>query len=69
MDTAFDEEGKIIASRFIIQTKHINNTLEDKDMMLELRRICEESELECSIFHPLFVFFDQVSTGEDGSAV
>ncbi|XP_043202388.1 patched domain-containing protein 3-like, partial [Amphibalanus amphitrite] len=59
LDTAFNEKGEIVASRFIIQTRHINNTLEDKDMMLELRRICEESELECSIFHPLFVFFDQ----------
>ncbi|XP_037089285.1 patched domain-containing protein 3-like [Pollicipes pollicipes] len=59
-DVAFDETGqKIVASRFIIQTKHVNNTLEDKDMMLELRRICRESELSCSIFHPLFVFFDQ----------
>ena len=63
LDTAFGDDGQIVATRFIIQTKHINNTLEDKDMMLELRRICAESELECSIFHPLFVFFDQVSGG------
>ncbi|MCL4135334.1 UNVERIFIED_CONTAM: hypothetical protein GTU68_052017, partial [Idotea baltica] len=50
---------RIVASRFIIQTYRIHNSNEDKDMMEGLRRIARESPLNVTVYHPLFIFFDQ----------
>ena len=61
-DVIFDATGeKIVASRFLIQTRDVRDTQEDMRMMLELRRICDESEFKCTVFHPMFTFFDQVN--------
>ncbi|XP_046426062.1 patched domain-containing protein 3 [Neodiprion virginianus] len=60
LDVKFDETGqKILASRFLIQAVNISGTNEEKAMVKELRRICNESPLNASVFHPYFVFFDQ----------
>lgn len=50
---------KIIASRFLIQAVNITDTNHEKVMVRDLRKICNESPLNASIFHPYFVFFDQ----------
>ena len=57
----FDATGeKVIASRFMVQAYNVSDTQEDMRMMLDLRRICDESGLQCTVFHPLFSIFDQV---------
>lgn len=60
LDVTFDEASEhIVASRFLIQAVNVSGTNQEKDMVKELRRICEESPLNASVFHPYFVFFDQ----------
>lgn len=63
LDIKFNEDGsKIIASRFMIQAVNITDGNMEKEMVKELRRIAHESPLNISVFHPYFVFFDQVSS-------
>ncbi|XP_015605307.1 patched domain-containing protein 3 [Cephus cinctus] len=60
LDVKFDPTGEhIIASRFLIQAVNISGTNHEKEMVKELRRICHDSPLNASVFHPYFVFFDQ----------
>ncbi|XP_054003081.1 patched domain-containing protein 3 isoform X1 [Hylaeus anthracinus] len=60
LDVKFDEaEEHIVASRFMIQAVNVSGTNQEKDMVKELRRICADSPLNASVFHPYFVFFDQ----------
>ncbi|XP_017877278.1 patched domain-containing protein 3 [Ceratina calcarata] len=60
LDVKFDQaEEHIIASRFLIQAVNVSGTNQEKDMVKELRRICTNSPLNASVFHPYFVFFDQ----------
>lgn len=61
LDVKFNDDGtKIIASRFMIQAVNISDGNMEKEMVRDLRRICHESHLNVSVFHPYFVFFDQV---------
>lgn len=46
--------------RFLIQAVNISGTEHEKEMVRALRKICRESPLNASVFHPYFVFFDQV---------
>ncbi|XP_030375300.1 patched domain-containing protein 3 [Scaptodrosophila lebanonensis] len=60
LDVRFNEdETQIIASRFLIQAVNITDTNHEKEMVRDLRKICKDSPLNASIFHPYFVFFDQ----------
>ncbi|KAH8237024.1 hypothetical protein KR038_003017 [Drosophila bunnanda] len=60
LDVRFnDDETQIIASRFLIQAVNITDTNHEKEMVRDLRKICKDSPLNASIFHPYFVFFDQ----------
>ncbi|KAG7207898.1 hypothetical protein KM043_009492 [Ampulex compressa] len=60
LDVKFDDTGeRIVASRFLVQAVNVSGTNQEKDMVKELRRICEASPLNVSVFHPYFVFFDQ----------
>lgn len=60
LDVKFNEdETRIIASRFLIQAVNITDTNHEKEMVRDLRKICKDSPLNASIFHPYFVFFDQ----------
>ncbi|EDW00569.1 GH20944 [Drosophila grimshawi] len=54
-----DDDTQIIASRFLIQAVNITDTNHEKEMVRDLRKICKDSPLNASIFHPYFVFFDQ----------
>lgn len=61
MDVKFNEdETQIVASRFLIQAVNVSDTNHEKDMVKILRKVCDESPLNVSVFHPYFVFFDQV---------
>ncbi|XP_065559917.1 patched domain-containing protein 3-like [Artemia franciscana] len=60
LDVAFTENGGgIKGSRFLIQTVDLAGSNDEKDMVAELRRFCAESNLNATIYHPYFVFFDQ----------
>ncbi|XP_022645882.1 patched domain-containing protein 3-like [Varroa jacobsoni] len=55
-----DDFTEIIASRCIIQATDIRNANDEKEMVLDLRRIAENfPELNLSVYHTLFIFFDQ----------
>lgn len=61
LDVKFNEAGDtIIASRFLIQAINISGTNHEKEMVKALRQVVAESPLNASVFHPYFVFFDQV---------
>lgn len=67
LDVKFNDAGdRILASRFLIQAVNVTDTNQEKDMVINLRRICAESPLNASVFHPYFVFFDQVSVPRPG---
>lgn len=60
LDVKFDDTGKhIIGSRFLIQAVNVSGTNQEKEMVKDLRKICHDSPLNASVFHPYFVFFDQ----------
>ncbi|XP_030763532.1 patched domain-containing protein 3 isoform X2 [Sitophilus oryzae] len=60
LDVKFDEkEENIIAMRFLIQAVNISGTEHEKEMVRALRKICKDSPLNATVFHPYFVFFDQ----------
>ncbi|KAK0078399.1 hypothetical protein PV325_002536 [Microctonus aethiopoides] len=60
LDVKFNESNDhIIASRFLIQAVNVSGTTQETNMLRELRRICSESPLNASVFHPYFIFFDQ----------
>ncbi|RZF35136.1 hypothetical protein LSTR_LSTR009442 [Laodelphax striatellus] len=60
LDVKFSDDGsQIVASRFMIQAVNISDGNAEKDMVKDLRRICHESHLNVSVFHPYFVYFDQ----------
>ncbi|XP_074600748.1 patched domain-containing protein [Brevipalpus obovatus] len=59
-DIVFNEDGtEIIASRYVIQTHNIEDANMEKEMLISLRRIANEMDLNVTIFHQLFIFFDQ----------
>lgn len=44
----------------MIQAVNISDGNMEKEMVKELRKIAHDSPLNVSVFHPYFVFFDQV---------
>ena len=68
LDVVFDESGQqIVASRFLVQTHDVRGVTEDSQMMEQLRDICDQSPLQCEVFEPHFIFFDQVGGRAAGS--
>lgn len=60
LDVKFNEDDtRILASRFLIQAVNITDTNHEKEMVRDLRKVCKDSMLNATIFHPYFVFFDQ----------
>lgn len=59
-DIKFNEDfTEITASRFVLQTENIMDANDEKNMLLELRQIAENSTLPVVVFNQLFVLFDQ----------
>lgn len=59
-DVTFNEDNtKIIASRFIIQTHKVLDANDDKNMMVELRQLALDSGFNVTVFNPFFIYFDQ----------
>ncbi|XP_038654127.1 patched domain-containing protein 3-like [Scyliorhinus canicula] len=49
----------IIASRFFIQTIYVNNSIAEKQMLIELRKLAQECKIPLLVYHPAFIYFDQ----------
>lgn len=63
LDVKFNDDGdRIVASRFLVQAINISGTNHEKEMVKALRQVVAESPLNASVFHPYFVFFDQVGS-------
>ncbi|XP_035699138.1 patched domain-containing protein 3-like [Branchiostoma floridae] len=59
-DILFNEDGtEIIASRFFVQTKEIDGTLKEKNMMTKMRELASGASVEAIVYHPAFVYYDQ----------
>ncbi|CAL8113391.1 unnamed protein product [Orchesella dallaii] len=60
-DIKFNENNtKIVASRFVIQSVNISDSNKERDMADTLRAIAKnQTGLNVTVFHPFFVFFDQ----------
>lgn len=61
-DLNVDENGVIAASRFWIQSYHLNNTIEEKNMMLAAREIANQYNISLTVFHPAFIYYDQYTS-------
>ncbi|KAL7632548.1 UNVERIFIED_CONTAM: hypothetical protein RMT77_017115 [Armadillidium vulgare] len=60
LDVKFNENfTRILASRFVIQTYRILDSNEEKEMMKNLREFANDFPLNMTVYHPLFVYFDQ----------
>ena len=66
LDVAYnDDRSRIIASRFLIQGQNIHSTIEEKNMVLEIRGICEEfsdENFKVNVFNSYFPYTDQYLT-------
>lgn len=59
-DVVFNEDGsEVIASRFLIQTKHVMDANMEKEMLITLREIADSFPFPVTIYHHYFIFFDQ----------
>ncbi|XP_067123977.1 patched domain-containing protein 3-like [Centruroides vittatus] len=59
-DVVFNENGtKIVASRYLIQSNVTNTIEEEKQMLLDLRRIGEKHPYEVHFLQYMFMFLDQ----------
>ncbi|XP_078573965.1 patched domain-containing protein 3-like [Branchiostoma floridae x Branchiostoma japonicum] len=59
-DILFNEDGtEIIASRFFVQTKQIDGTLKEKNIMTKMRELASGASVEAIVYHPAFVYYDQ----------
>ncbi|CAH1251725.1 PTCHD3 [Branchiostoma lanceolatum] len=59
-DLQFSDDGsEILASRFFVQTKKIDDTLREKHMMLKMRGVAKNAPVRTMVYHPAFVYYDQ----------
>jgi hypothetical protein len=59
-DIDWDGSGRrIIASRHVVQSIHIMDANAEKAMLIKLRQIADAAPIKVTIFHQLFIFFDQ----------
>lgn len=60
-DVDFSDDGKhIIGARFMIQGTKIYDANQEKAFVEELRAVCAATSYEVYVFHPYFIYFDQV---------
>ena len=50
----------IIGSRFVLQGFNIRNSSEEAEVVTQLRKVCHDSKFNVTVFHPYFIYFDQV---------
>ncbi|XP_048470919.1 patched domain-containing protein 3-like isoform X2 [Rhincodon typus] len=49
----------IRASRFFIQIVNTSNSIDQKNMLIELRNLANECRIPLLVYHPAFIYFDQ----------
>ena len=54
------EMEHIVGARFILQGHKILNSNDESKLVHELREICHASKYNVTVFHPYFIYFDQV---------
>ena len=54
------EMEHIVGARFILQGHRILNSNDESKLVHELREICHASKYNVTVFHPYFIYFDQV---------
>ncbi|XP_067870222.1 patched domain-containing protein 3-like [Heterodontus francisci] len=60
LDIEFSENNQTItASRFFIQTIHVNTSVAEKNMLIELRKLAKQCKIPLLVYHPAFIYFDQ----------
>ncbi|XP_023224626.1 patched domain-containing protein 3-like [Centruroides sculpturatus] len=58
-DIIFNENHtEIIASRFLIQSENVRTAQQEKSMLLELRRIADESKFPVTVYNMWFITFE-----------
>ncbi|XP_063159553.1 patched domain-containing protein 3-like [Candoia aspera] len=50
---------EIIASRFFIQTVNVVSSVDEKNILTQLRRIAKDCKIPLMVYHPAFIHFDQ----------
>lgn len=53
-------QAQIVGARFLIQGSKIHNAVEEKIFVEQLRAVCDASKYNVTVFHPYFIYFDQV---------
>ncbi|KAH0627544.1 hypothetical protein JD844_003355 [Phrynosoma platyrhinos] len=49
----------ILASRFFIQTVNVTTSVDEKNLLNELRTLVEDCKIPLRVYHPAFIYFDQ----------
>jgi hypothetical protein len=52
----------IVGSRFVLQGHRILDSRDEARVVEQLRHICHQSKYNVTVFHPYFIYFDQVSS-------
>ncbi|XP_035672443.1 patched domain-containing protein 3-like [Branchiostoma floridae] len=60
LDIEFNHnQTEIRSSRFLIQTKEITDSVREKDMVIKMRELADQSPFNITVYHPSFIFYDQ----------
>ncbi|XP_032896114.1 patched domain-containing protein 3-like [Amblyraja radiata] len=54
-----ENNQSIKASRFFIQTININNSVAEKNILIELRELAKECRIPLLVYHSAFIYYDQ----------
>jgi hypothetical protein len=52
---------EVVGSRFVLQGHRILDSRDEARVVEELRLICHHTKYNVTVFHPYFIYFDQVS--------
>lgn len=44
----------------MVQSVDVLNAVSDRKLLMDLRKLADESPFNVTVFHPFFIFFDQV---------
>ncbi|CAH1261352.1 PTCHD3 [Branchiostoma lanceolatum] len=60
LDIEFNEnKTEILASRFLVQTREITSSVREKDLVIKMRELADQSPFQTTVYHPSFIFYDQ----------
>ncbi|XP_078272061.1 patched domain-containing protein 3-like [Rhinoraja longicauda] len=54
-----ENNQSIKASRFFIQTINVNNSVAEKNILIELRELAKECRIPLLVYHSAFIYYDQ----------